>query len=465
MSGFSTLNTAVTGLQAAQRALDVAGQNVVNANTQGYSRQRVELATAGTSSSATFHTGSAPVLSGVSIEEITRIRDSYLEAMRAAAGSKQSALTAEATTVSAAQQLLSEPTDTGLQNTLDQFYSSWYDLSLTPTDDAAGAVVLQRATAVVDQLHSLTSNLSDEWSTARTALENVVAETNQATSDLATLNAQIQAGTISGSTVNDLMDRRDVLVRKLADLVGATAVAGQDNQVSVSIGGVSVVSGTTAQELTLSGAADIGSATSDPPTLLWGTTSVSVDSGSAAGYLAALRTDLPGIQSQMDDVAVALRDSVNSIHQTGYTRAGVTGTDFFSGSSAADLQVDPSDPADLAVAAAAGVVDGSIAAAIGDLSEDGAASAALGGSPGASELWRQLTTSLGVQVQSLDSAVSVQDSVVAAAQDAVESSAGVNLDEEMTNMLLYQRAYQASARVVTVIDEMMSTLINRMAAR
>jgi flagellar hook-associated protein 1 FlgK len=464
MSGFSTLNTAVSGLQAAQRAMDVAGQNVVNANTTGYSRQRVDLATSGTTSSATFHTGNAPILSGVSIEAITRIRDSFLEAMRSAAGAKQASLTAEATTLSSAQQLLSEPTATGLQNTLDEFYSSWYDLSLTSTDDAAGAVVLQRANAVVDQLHSLTSNLSDQWSTTHTALDNVVAEANQATEDLAALNGQIQAGTVSGSTVNDLLDRRDLLVRQLAELVGATAVVGEDNQVNVSVGGVNVVSGTTSQELALDGAVTIGTATSDPPTLMWGTTTVSVDSGSAAGYLAALRTDLPEMQEQLDGVAVALVDAVNSVHQTGYTRAGVTGTDFFSGTGADDIAIVPTDPAELAVAASAGVVDGSIAAAIGDLAEDDASSAALGGGRGASELWRELTTTLGVRVQSLESSVTVQDSVVAAAQDAVESSAGVSLDEEMTNMLLYQRAYQASARVVTVVDEMMNTLINRMAA-
>jgi flagellar hook-associated protein 1 len=464
MSGFSTLNTAVSGLQAAQRAMDVAGQNVVNANTTGYSRQRVDLATAGTTSSAVFHTGGSPVLSGVSIESITRIRDSFLEAMRATAGGKQSALTAESAALSAAQQLLSEPTDTGLQNTLDEFYASWYDLSLTPTDDAAGAVVLQRATAVVDQMHSLTSNLSDEWSTTHIALENVVAEANQAASDLATLNGQIQAQTVSDSTVNDLLDRRDQLVRRLAELVGATAVPGEDNQVSVSVGGVNVVSGTTSQQLTLSGAPTIGSATSDPPTLMWDTTAVAVESGSAAGYLAALRTDLPDMQQQLDDVAVALRDAVNSIHQTGYTRSGATGTDFFTGTGSGDIAIVPTDPEDLAVAVASGVVDGSIAAAIGDLTKDDAASAALGGSPGASERWRSLTTAVGVQVQSLEASVTVQDSVVAAAEDAVESSAGVNLDEEMTNMLLYQRAYQASARVITVIDEMMNTLINRTAA-
>jgi flagellar hook-associated protein 1 FlgK len=199
----------------------------------------------------------------------------------------------------------------------------------------------------------------------------------------------------------------------------------------------------------------------DPPTILWNSTSVPVDSGQAAGYLAAIGTDLPDLSSAVDDVALALRDAVNSIHQTGYTRTGATGTDFFTGTDAASLAVVPTAPEDLAVATAAGVVDGSIAAAIGDLASDDASSAALSGATGASELWRELTTDLGVRVQSMAASVLVQDSVVASAEDAVQSSSGVNLDEEMTNMLLYQRAYQASARVITTVDAMLDTLINR----
>lgn len=461
MSGFSSLNTGIRGLSAAQRAMSVAGQNVVNANTEGYSRQRVELATAGTTSSATFFTGGQPVLSGVSVESITRIRDSFLESLRAAAGGRQSALTVEASSLKAAQQLLSEPTSTGLQSTLDAFYSSWHDLSLTPTDDAAGAVVLQRAAAVTDRLHSLAANLSDEWMTTRTALDNIISEANQAASDLAELNAQIQSNVVGGRTANDLIDRRDVLVRELASLVGATAQPGEDGQVSVSVGGVTIVSESQAHELTLSGAPDIDSVSTNPPTVLWNSTAVPVDSGEAAGYLAAIGTDLPDMKTELDGVATALRDAVNNVHQTGYTRTGATGTDFFTGTDASSLEVVPTAPDELAVASASGIVDGSIASAIGDLASDEASSAALSGGTGASELWRQLTTALGVRVQSLESAVAVQDSVVAAADDAVQSSAGVNLDEEMTNMLLYQRAYQASARVITTVDQMLDTLINR----
>jgi flagellar hook-associated protein 1 FlgK len=462
MSGFSTLNTALTGLNAAQRAMDVTGQNVVNANTAGYSRQRVDLVTAGTTVAATRYTGNQPVLSGVSVEAITRIRDAFTEATRAASGARQSALSAQTTTLSNVEQLLSEPTGTGLQSTLDSFYAAWQDMSNNPTDAAAGAVVLQRGAAVTDKMHALAVGLADTWTTADTALANTIAQANQNASDLATLNTQIRASSIMGTPANDLMDRRDTLVRQLASLVGGSAQLAPDGTATVTVGGVTVVSGDTAQQLTLSGAADLGTAGTNPPTVLWGATPVSLGSGQAAGYLAALKTDLPALKTQLDSIAVALRDSVNSIHETGYTPGGTTGADFFGGSDALSLTVLPASSTDLAVAATPGTTDGSIAAAIGDLSSDSASAAALGGAPGPSVQWRSLTTAIGVQVQSLQSASAVQDAVVAAADDAVQSSAGVNMDEEMTNMLLYQRSYEASARVMTTVDSMLNTLINKM---
>ncbi len=462
MSGFSTLNTALTGLSAAQRAMDVTGQNVVNANTAGYSRQRVDLVTAGTTVAATRYTGNEPVLSGVDVQDIARIRDAFTEATRAAAGGRQSALSARTTTLSNVEQLLSEPTDTGLQSTLDSFYSAWQDLSTNPTDAAAGAVVLQRGAAVTDKLHALATGIADTWTTAHTALSDTIAQANQAAADLATLNTQIRASSIMGTPANDLLDNRDTLLRRMASLVGGTAQLGTDGTATVTVGGVTVVAGDTSQQLTLTGAADLGTAVTDPPTVLWGSTPVSLGSGEAAGYLAALKTDLPGLKSQVDAVAVALRDSVNSIHETGYTTSGATGTDFFDGSDAGSLTVLPTTTNDIAVAAAPDTTDGSIAGRIGDLSSDTASATALGGTPGPLVQWRSLTTALGVQLQSLNAASTVQDAVVAAADGAVQASAGVNMDEEMANMLLYQRSYEASARVMTTVDSMLNTLINKM---
>ena len=466
MSSFEGLNTAVSGLMAQQRAMDVTGQNVVNANTPGYSRQRVNLSALGAPISASMQDGISPnlTLGGVSVDAIARIHDAYTEATRAAAGGRQSALTTQTASLNPVQTLMSEPGDTGLQASLDSFYASWHELSLNPSDGAAGSVVLQRGIAVTDQLHTLSNGIAQQWNTSRANLSDVVAQTNQATSDLAALNDKIQIGVASNHPVNELLDQRDTLIRKLADLVGGSANKASDGTVSVAVNGITIVSGTTAETLSLSGASDITGAAGNPPAVQWRGTTIPVESGAAAGYLAALKSDLPTMSSAIDGVAVALRDSVNTVHATGFTLTGTPGGSFFTGTGARDLNVVPTQPSDLAIVSSPNTIDGAVALKIGDLADDVVSAATLGGTPGPSAQWKSVTTSLGVQLQSLNNAGSIQDSVVAAADAAVVADSGVNIDEEMTNMMLYQRAYQASARVITTVDSMLDTLINHTGA-
>ncbi|HYY11696.1 MAG TPA: flagellar hook-associated protein FlgK [Kineosporiaceae bacterium] len=460
MSGFSSLNTAVTGLAAAQRAMDVTGQNIVNANTPGYARQRVQLAETATATTSTLFTGSKQGVGGVTVDGVARMKDAFVEAARAAAGARQAALTSRSAALTGAQQLLAEPGLTGLQATMDDFYAAWHDLGLNPSDVAAGSVVLQKGVAVTDQLRSVASGFAGQWTTSRESLKAVLTQANQAARDLADVNGKISAGLTAGRPVNELMDQRDILARTLGTLVGGAAVPGPDGQVSVSVNGVALVAGTRSEQFTLAGADNISGAATDPPRLMWGTTPVPVDSGAAAGHLAVLATDLPALTARLDAVATGLRDVVNAVHQTGYTSTGDPGGDFFSGTDALTLKVVPTAPSGLAVTPVSGTVDGSVAMQLGDLSDDRAAETTLGRA-GPSAQWRDLTTLLGVQVQSLKNAGDVQDSVVSAADAAVHADSGVNLDEEMTNMLQFQRAYQAAARLVTTVDEMFDTLVNR----
>ncbi len=461
MSTFSGLSFGVSGLLAAQRAMDITGQNVINANSTGYSRQRVDLTAVGAPAAASLQTYNPnQIVGGVDSGHVSRVHDAFLEATRAAAGGRNGMLTAQADAMSAAEGLLTEPGDNGLQSVLDSFYSSWHDLSTTPDDAAAGAVVLNDGQAVADQLRATSNGLSDQWQNGLATMRSTLAEVNQDVKDLASLNSTIRDGVIAQHPVNELLDQRDQLTRKLAELSGAVTAVQSDGQVNVSIGGISVVAGGVAQQLTLDGAGQLPDAAGNPPTLRWNGLAVPVDSGTLAGQLGVLRTDLPGLSAQLDQVALAVRDSVNSVHSAGYTLAGATGTAFFSGTSAQDLAVVPTSTDQLAVAAAAGVHDGANATAIGDLADDNTARSVLSG-PGASEQWRDLSAGLGVKVASLQRSSANQQAVAQTADAAAESDSGVSLDEEMSNMLLYQRAYQASARVISTVDSMLDTLINR----
>jgi flagellar hook-associated protein 1 len=464
MSGFSTLNTAVSGLSAAQRAIDVTAQNIANANTVGYSRQQVQLSARGTSTAAHFYTGgNEAILGGVQIDAVVRVRDTFLESARANAGATKEALDVRATTLSGVEGLMNEPGDDGLQAGLDDFYSAWHGLATNPSLEASAGTVLQSASNVAAQLRFVSSGVEEQWSNAQMSLAATVGSVNQATSDLAMVNQKILEGTVADRPINELMDQRDSLVRKIGELAGGRAVIGRDNTVNVLINGITVVSGNRAETLRLTGATALKDATTDPPKIMMGNLTVPISNGKAAGLMTAIGSDLPTFSAQLDKVATSLRDAVNSVHSTGYTLDGRTGLDFFSGSSAQDLAIIPTKGADLAVANSAGVVDGTNAQDIADLAIDDHAAAALGGAPGPSANLRTMAADIGTKLQGLNRAAEVQNTVFANAEDAVNADSGVSIDEEMTSLLMYQRSYQASARVISAVDEMLDTLINRTA--
>jgi flagellar hook-associated protein 1 len=460
MSTFGNLNTSVTGLLAAQRAIAATGQNVVNANTPGYSRQRVDLAEVGPATTATLQSGHDSQLGGVRVQAVVRIKSAFIEATRAAAGARQNALDTQNTTVSAAQQLVSEPGEVGLQAGLDTFYNAWHDLSLNPSDGAAASVVIQQGQAVAAKLHMVADGLSAQWSSSRGNLANLVTQVNQTAADLAAVNGQLLQGAAGDQPNNELLDRRDTLVRSLGDLIGGVGRIDDKGMAVVSVGGLELVSGTSVQKFALAGGTDLSLAGTNPPSITWNGLDVPVESGQAAGYLAALRSNLPQLSSQLDGVAVALRDAVNAVHQNGFTLSGAAAGQFFDGTDARTLAVVPTQGSQLALTSAPNTVNGDIARQLGDLSDDSKNSAALGGGASAGQQWKNMVTQLGVTVQSLTRAKQAQDAVVTTADDAVTADSGVNIDEEMTNMLQFQRAYQASARCITTVDEMIDTLVN-----
>ena len=461
MSMFGALGNGVTGLSAAQKALDVIGQNIANANTQGYSRQRVTLTANQVTPSPSLYTGPVTLLNGVSAGSVERIKNAYLQDAVDTASAKQAALTAQTTPLSSAEKLFNEPSDTGLQSSMDGFYAAWADVANPSATGsaAAGAVVISRGQVVAQQLNTISTGLNAQWRSARSSLESVVDQANAAASTLANLNSLITQGQAAGTNVNSLIDQRDQVVTKLATLVGTTSTVSDDGQLSVSIGGVALVSGVHAETMSLNAGPDLSSVSVLPPSLQIGTVTVSPSAGTAAGVLAALGTDLPNISGQLDSIATALRDAVNGLQQQGFTATGDQGTDFFTGTGAADLALAVTDASQLAVSAAAGSADVSNAQNIAALAHDDIAAQALGGTPGPSQRWRTLTASVGAQVQGLNTAQATQTSLVTTAQSAVDSDSGVSLDEELSNMLLFQRSYQASAKIITVADEMLQTLI------
>jgi flagellar hook-associated protein 1 len=457
---FNIINTSASRLQAAQQALDVIGQNIANVNTEGYSRQRVNLVTKQFTGVAQLTTGteSRSELNGVEVTNVERIKSAYVQAINDSAVAQQSALQAQVSPLATVEQLLNEPSTTGLQAGLDNFYKSWNDLANDPTSNSAGVSVINRGANVASQLNTLSKGVAATWTGQLTSLESAAAQANSAAQAVAGLNNQIAQGVATGQNVNPLLDQRDRMVSQLASLVGGVSRQSTDGMVSVTVGGVALVSGLQALTITVSGAHDITDAWTDPVQLNAGGVQLAPLSGSASGLLTSLQIDLPTVSDSLDSIAVSLRDAVNGFQAQGFTLTGDVGGDFFAGTGAGDLTAAISLPGDLAVSSIQGAADGSNAQKIGDLSILAIARDVVGG-PGPSEQWQNLAYSVGAQVQNLNTAITSQTAVVAAAQSASDSESGVNLDEELTSMLMYQRSYQASSKVITAVDDMLQTLI------
>ncbi len=454
MSNFSSLNTALTALRAQRRGLDVTAQNIDNANTDGYTRQRAAHEALGAPTTpARFATYDGPG-GGVTVTEITRLRDAFLEARGLYEHGKQSALLERKSALARIEDAFGEPSDTGLQSQLSEFWNGWHDVANRPGDLAARSQLLQRAATLTDGIRSAHSSLEAQWTATRERLSAVAVEVNSTAASVAALNEAIRQANQSGMAPNELADQRDLMVLKLADLVGGIGRPGADGTVDVYVGGTALVRGDVVSPLMLTGTDRFEEATTDPVRLTWtgGNYAASIEGGEVAGHLDALGSLLPSYAARLDAVAGELARQVNEIHATGYALDGMQPGEFFTGTTAQTLRVTLTGPDQVASSRyGSGAIDGGIADAIANL---------VTSSTGPDAVYRQVVVDLGVEAQTTSRRAQIQNNVTVQVDAARDSQAGVDLDEEMVNMLSYQRAYEGASRVMTAIDEALNKLIN-----
>jgi flagellar hook-associated protein 1 FlgK len=420
------LQTALSGLIAEQTALDTAGNNIANANTEGYSRETVllEPTTPLTIPATSSKTGEGAQLgTGVSVTTITRIRNTYLDAQYRTQNSALSAASTQAEILERAQSAFNEPSSAGIASQLSNFWNAWNNLATSPTSEAAKEAVA----AAGKQLASTFKQLSSQLTTIATqaeeqydSLTGPAGEVEDYAKQIAQLNGQIKLSEEAGQPPNDMLDRRDELLDKLSSLANITVTEEPDHMDTVSFGEAAkpLVEGTTVnwpQKLTEASGGRLGA--------LLGLTG-------PKGALTALQTGLDG-------VAETLADTVNE-HLT---------KPFFAGKTAATL----------AVAVKASEVQASGTKAVGGNEVAQEIAALRGGA--AEQSYAALVEKVGSSVRAAADEQSNLQTTVTAISDQRQSVSGVSLDEEMTNLIAYQRGYQASARTLTAMSEMLETLI------
>lgn len=429
ISSFNGLQTSLRGLLAHQRMLDVASHNISNADTEGYTRQSVVTTAApgilvqGASSLG----GTNWLGQGVEVDSYRRLRDNYLDVSSRTQNMLLGQRSALADGLSRVDSALNEPSDTGLSAQLNKFFSSFQTLANNPSDSSARITVVAAAQALTTSFTDLDARLttvqndaSANYTALTTGPSNQVGEYAK---QLVELNDAIGHAQAAGQQPNDMLDKRDVILDKLSQLAQVSISTNPNGKLSVTFGDAAtpLVDGSAATSV-----ATWPQALTNP--------------GGQLGGLLQVQTMTTAYRAQLDGVASSLATSVNAIHGA---------PPFFTGSTAATIAVNVTagtlqagsgatpESNDLATAIAA-LRGGSVSTSYGTLV------ATIGSDASASAAQRDLSTSLVADVDSRRQAVS-----------------GVSLDEEMSNLIQFQRGYQASARTMTTFDAMLDTLINR----
>ncbi|GAA1648174.1 flagellar hook-associated protein FlgK [Georgenia ruanii] len=480
MSTFSALNGALTSLIAQRQALEIAGQNIANVNTPGYTRQRANLQAIEGTAPASMLGASSSVNGGVLVTSIDRLGDVFLEARVRQETSSAAFLDAVAETYSRLQSTIAEPGENGLAAQLDTFFNSWQDVANRPDDPAARAVLLENANTLVARIASGYRAAASQWESTRAQTRALATDVNTAADAVADLNARIKAITVSGGSPNALIDQRNQVLAQLSGLVGAEARLREDGTVDVMVGGNALVRGEKANHVDVTGADTFDTFLSDPstqtPALVWKASGSAI--GATGGRLTGLLTVLTPatadgtggpiaeLAHSYDALAAQLAERVNTAHAQGVALSATDKTQasklpFFTDTNpvtATNLAVAITNVNDIAAGAPGmGARDGSVADAISrDLS---ARNPPVPGHIAAS--WSRTVVDLGVNARTATQRSTNAEASRAVAEGLLTSQAGVDLDEETVNLMAYQRAYEAAARVITSVDEILDTLINR----
>ncbi len=451
----SILSVASTALRTQQEAINVTAHNIANAATEGYSKQRPVLSQLPPQRTPTGIFGS-----GVGVVDVQRIRDVYLDSNYRLETGEYRESEVRSGVLGQLETILSEPGEGGLSTTLDQFFSAWSSLATDPTSASARGAVREQGSLLSGQLRGLAADLDVLRQDTEARLLSSVQKVNDLAGTVARLNREITASEAAGETAGDLRDARDRAIDEMSTLIPIQVTQRENGGVGILTSGVGLVDGAEhgTLEVRLSGGAlELG---------LEGRASSLPDlGGRIGGMIRVLNEDLPAARDSLDDLAEALVTEFNTLHRTGTAPDGSTGVDFFdpAGVTASSISLSAAVEVDAkAIAAGTGGASGEYRAGANDIALTlaglrDAPNATLGVSFG--EHFRELVSDVGFSVRSSLDSVEVHKTLSEQADVRRQSFSGVSTDEELVKLIEFQTAYSAAARVVTVADELLDTLV------
>ncbi|MDR3710889.1 MAG: flagellar hook-associated protein FlgK [Capsulimonadaceae bacterium] len=450
---FTGYNIGKSALVTSSNAEDVVGNNVANANTDGYSVENLEIGEAPpvelNSNGGTWGTGQFGT--GVHSAAITRARDQFLDGSLRDAYSRKGAQDAIGKQLGTVEAVVNEPGDAGINNALNKFFDAFNDVENNPEDVGVRTAVIGAGQELTHKLRVTQSALDSSGQQIADQVNVDVSEVNGIAKQIADLNAQIRKVSSAHQQPNMLLDQRDLALDKLAKMVNIRATAQRDGTVSVNIGGTELVAGDRAQSVKLEDLVSRGH----------------LKGGTLGGDVQALAS-LTDLQNRLDNLSNTMMGEVNAVHASGAGLDGSTGLPFLTGSGARDIDVNENivkHPEKLAAAAipeTAGVLpapgDASNAVRIFNLKDKTIELGPLTGQTMA-HFYNQTVTDIGTQAAGAKSTSDLVSATVTQLETQRSATSSVNIDEEATKLIQYQRSYQAAAKVISTNDEMLNSLL------
>jgi flagellar hook-associated protein 1 FlgK len=478
MAGISQiLETARRAMLAQQYNLAVTGHNIANAGTAGYSRQRAELVTAGALSTQAGLLGT-----GVMVQSVSRLHDNFIDQQIRACSSSLGTASADYRILSQIEAMFNEPSDSSLSSVMGEFFSAWQGLSTSPEDPVSRSAVMAEGKNVAAAFHRLNNELTTLRSSQRDDLNSRIDQINTLTGDISTLNSKISAAIAGGQSPNDLQDLRDTKLEALAALADIQVSDDGRGSKVVSLGGTVIADNGAAIQLRLGQgtAATISGSTFDQLRIVTAQgQEVRFSGGEAGAILTSYNSTIPDALGRLDRMAEALVSEVNSHHATGYgtQHPPQTGINFFMGTSAATIALDLTDTSGGAAAGSAPSMDNIAASSLASAAGNNAIALLIAGTFGRtgitgsggttllegmslSQYYNVTVTRIASSLNAAASQEESQDLVMTQLSEQRDAVSGVSLDEEMTNLIKFQRAFDAAAQLVSTVDEMFESILN-----
>jgi len=492
-STFYGLQIAKTGLFASQKGLELTGHNISNTKTPGYSRQRLNLASieGATTQSIILQATNGQVGGGVEVVNIEQIRDQFLDAQYRKETNEYNMWETKSDVMYYVEDIVREPSDSGLTSVLSVLYKSLQEFSKKPQDEDIRNLVRQNAITTTETINYYAEKLELLQKEQDDAIDMTASKANSLLNDIAALNLAIVKYELNGENANDLMDKRNYALDQLSDLVDITYKLNDRNMVSVYFGkdNTVLIDNTDDKvnemhlfEISESGQSFYGKYNFHELSANGVTVnSDSISGGTLKGYFDMRDGDsasfygLPYIMNQFDTLAGHLVKVFNDINKAGYSipnkengNVSQTGLDFFDSSKTRAIDMDISEALKQSVWNLAGS-DKEVDLEAANTNEGNNINALKFAEISQTyypdvgkidDFLSGIVSEIGVQAEYANEMYDNQNIIRNSVEAQRQSVSGVSIDEEVTNVLTYQKSYNAAARVITAIDQMLDKLIN-----